>query len=197
MQKIPLLIVISGPSGVGKDAVLQTLKTRSLPLHFVITATTRPRRENEVEGVDYLFISMAEFTRMIEEDELAEYALVYNDYKGVPKSQLREAFASGKDVIMRVDVQGAATFRKKFPEAVLIYLTTSDENLVKRLLDRDTDYPESLRLRVAMARKEINQLGEFDYQVENEEGRLDATVDAIIAIISAEHYRVAHRKVIV
>lgn len=195
VKTYPLLIVISGPSGVGKDSVLHGLKRCDLPLHFVVTTTNRPPREGEVDGVDYNFVSTDAFIHMIENDELVEYAQVYNDYKGVPKDQLRQAFASGNDVVMRVDVQGAATLRKKYPDAVLIYLTTSDENLVKRLMTRDSDDPESLRLRIAMARKEINRLPEFDYQVENDEGQLNEAVKAIEDIISAEHHRVAHRRV--
>ena len=103
----PLLIVISGPSGVGKDSVVQGLKNCQFPIHFVVTATTRPRRQNEVHGVDYFFLTKDEFARMIEQDEFIEYAIVYNDYKGIPKQQVREALSSGKDVLMRVDVQGA------------------------------------------------------------------------------------------
>ena len=100
----PLLIVISGPSGVGKDSVLQALKARNLPMHFVVTATTRSPRPEEKHGVDYFFVSLEEFERMIAEDELIEHAIVYNQYKGIPKAQIREAFASGKDVVLRVDV---------------------------------------------------------------------------------------------
>lgn len=191
----PLLIVISGPSGAGKDTVLRELKKRELPLHFVVTATNRPPRDDEVNGVDYFFISTDEFIHMIENDELIEYARVYDDYKGVPKEQLRQAFASGKDVIMRVDVQGAATIRKKYPDAILIYLTSSDENLVRRLMDRASDDEDSQRVRVAMAKKEIDRLPEFDYKVENEENELGVTVDSIESIISCEHLKVAHRKV--
>jgi hypothetical protein len=112
----PLLIVISGPSGVGKDTVVQRMQERGMPFHFVITATTRPKRDNEVNGVDYFFVNKEEFARMIEQNELIEYAFVYNDYKGIPKQQVREALASGKDVVMRLDVQGAETVRKLAPE---------------------------------------------------------------------------------
>ena len=108
----PLLIVISGPSGVGKDTVIQRMKERRLPFHFVVTATTRPPRAGEVHGRDYFFVTKDEFAAMIESDELLEYAYVYNDYKGIPKQQVREALASGQDVIMRVDVQGAAKIRQ-------------------------------------------------------------------------------------
>jgi guanylate kinase len=192
----PLLIVISGPSGVGKDTVIDRMKDRRLAFHFVITATTRARREGEQHGVDYFFLSPEEFARMIEEDELLEYAYVYNDYKGIPKDQVREAFASGLDVVMRVDVQGAATVRKLYPEALLIFLTTRDEaELVQRLRKRRTESVEELNLRIAMARKELQRLKEFDYVVENQENRLDRTVDDILAIITAEHLRVHHRKV--
>jgi guanylate kinase len=192
----PLLIVISGPSGVGKDSVLQCLKSRNLPMHFVVTATTRPRRSEETHGVDYFFVSKDEFARMIEREELIEYAIVYSDYKGIPKQQVRDALASGKDVIMRLDVQGAATVRKLAPEAVLIFLTTeSEDSLVRRLKSRQTETSENLSLRIATARKELNRAAEFDYVIVNADGHLDVTVDTVGAIIQAEHHRVNPRKV--
>jgi guanylate kinase len=192
----PLLIVISGPSGVGKDSVLHGLKGRNLPMHFVVTATTRPRREDEIHGVDYFFVSKDEFARMIEQEELIEYAIVYNDYKGIPKLQVREALASGQDVIMRVDVQGAATVRKLAPEAVLIFLTTESEaSLEERLKARKADTAEDLSLRIATARQELKRAAEFDYVVVNADGHLDDTVDMVVAIIQAEHHRVHPRKV--
>ncbi len=192
----PLLIVISGPSGVGKDTVIQRMKERHLPFHFVVTATTRPPRPNEVHGVDYFFVSHDEFAEMIEQGELLEYAIVYNDYKGIPKAQVRQALDSGKDVIMRVDVQGARTVRKLAPEALLIFLTTADEEeLVARLTARKTESPEGLKLRIATARQELKQVEMFDYVVINRQFHLDETVDTIMAIIQAEHHRVKHRKV--
>ncbi len=192
----PLLIVISGPSGVGKDSVLHGLKGRDLPIHFVVTATTRPRRAEETHGVDYFFVSKDEFARMIEQDELIEYAIVYSDYKGIPKQQVRDALASGKDVVMRLDVQGAATVRKLAKEAVLIFLTTESEaELVERLKGRKTDTANDLSLRIATARQELKRAGEFDYVVVNADGRLEETVDTVIAIIQAEHHRVNPRKV--
>jgi guanylate kinase len=111
----PLLIVISGPSGVGKDSVVECMAERNLPFHFVVTATTRPPRDDEVHGVDYFFFTKDEFAEMIENNELLEYAFVYNDFKGIPRSQVQEALASGKDVVMRLDVQGAATIRELCP----------------------------------------------------------------------------------
>lgn len=192
----PLLIVISGPSGVGKDTVLQHMKDRQLPFHFVVTATTRPIRSGEVHGQDYFFLTENEFAQMIDENELLEYAIVYNDYKGIPKQQVREALMSGKDVVMRVDVQGAETVRGICPGAVLIFLATETEDeLEERLRKRMTESTESINLRVAMARKELNRVEMFDYLVINADGKLDSTIDTIISIIDAEHHRTTPRKV--
>jgi guanylate kinase len=192
----PLLIVISGPSGVGKDATIQRMKERNLPFHFVVTAATRAARADEVHGQDYFFVSHDEFAHMIEQDELLEYAIVYNDYKGIPKSQVRAALSSGKDVVMRLDVQGAASVRRLCPDALLIFLTTRDEEeLINRLRQRKTETPEGLALRIATARQELKRLSEFDYVIENRESHLDETVDTLLAIIRAEHHRVEPRKV--
>jgi guanylate kinase len=192
----PLLIVISGPSGVGKDTVIQRMKERNLPFHFVVTAATRSPRPNEVHGVDYFFVSHDEFAEMIEQGELLEYAIVYNDYKGIPKAQVRQALASGKDVVMRIDVQGADTIRSLCPDALLIFLTTQDEEeMVRRLCERKTETPEGLKLRIATARNELKRLDAFDYVVVNREFQLDETVDTILAIIQAEHHRIRARKV--
>ncbi|MEW6715967.1 MAG: guanylate kinase [Chloroflexota bacterium] len=193
---LPLLVVISGPSGVGKDSVLNRMKERDLPFHFTVTATTRPPRANEKHGRDYYFISQDKFAEMIEQDELLEYAIVYNDYKGIPKSQVRHALESGKDVIMRIDVQGAETIRKLCPEAVLIFLTTqNEEELVQRLKARRTESSESLKLRIATARQELKRIDMFDYVVVNRHNCLDETVDTILSIIQTEHHRVKHRRV--
>ena len=192
----PLLIVISGPSGVGKDAVVRTLQRREAALHFVVTATSRVKRENEVNGVDYIFVSEAEFEQMIKNDELLEYAVVYDQYKGIPKSQVRDALQSGKDVIMRIDVQGAATIRKLCPEAVLIFLIPSNqEEWIQRLIERQSETSDSMRLRVITARQELTRLSEFDYVVVNAQDCLDDAVDAIEAIIDAEHHRVVPRSI--
>jgi guanylate kinase len=195
-QSEPLLIVISGPSGVGKDSVIQCMKKRNLPFHFVVTATTRPPRQEEVDGVDYFFVSSDEFAEMIDKGELLEYAIVYNDYKGIPKAQVRQALASGVDVVMRVDVQGAAKIRELSPEALLIFLITrNEEELVSRLKTRKSETREGINLRIATARQELKRINEFDYVVVNGECHLDEAVDAILAIIQAEHQRVKHRKV--
>jgi guanylate kinase len=192
----PLVIVISGPSGVGKDTVIKRMKERNLPFYFVVTATTRMPRLGEVNGKDYFFYSHDEFAEMIEKDELLEYALVYNDYKGIPKAQVKAALSCGKDVIMRLDVQGAATIRRLCPDALMIFLTVQDEeDLVRRLQERKTETPEGLKLRIATARREMTQVDAFDYMVINREHLLDETVDIIVSIIVAEHHRVKQRKI--
>lgn len=181
---------------MGKDSVVQRMKERGFPFHFVVTATTREKRPNEVHGRDYWFVSKDEFARMIEQNELIEYAIVYGDYKGIPKAQVREALASGKDVVMRLDVQGAETVRKLAPEALLIFVTCeSEEELEKRLRLRKTESADSLALRIATARKELQRLESFDYVIVNHDYHLDDTVEKVRAIITAEHLKVDHRKV--
>lgn len=187
----PILLVISGPSGVGKDTILQGLKQTDYPFYFVVTATTRPRRPNEVDGLDYHFVSVGEFAGMIEKNELLEYAVVYGDYKGIPKQHVREALASGHDVIMRIDVQGAATIRKLVPNAVTIFLTAeSEEELIDRLRERKTEEPDQLKMRIVTARHELRRIVEFDYVVVNRDDHQDECVDQVLSIIKAEKSRV-------
>ncbi len=188
----PVLLLISGPSAVGKDTIARRIiERRPDDFHFVVTATTRPPRDNEVEGVDYRFVTRDEFAQMIDDDELLEYATVYSDFKGVPKREVREALESGKNVIMRVDVQGAATVRERIPEVITVYLTTpTEEDLVQRLIERKSETPDELKLRIAMARNEIKHLKEFDYCVVNAEGEQETAVDHILAIVDAAQCRV-------
>jgi len=193
----PLMVVLSGPAGVGKDSVLRALRQRGLPYHFVVTMTDRPRREGEVDGVDYVFVTADEFRRMIESDALLEYATVYNQHKGVPKEQVRRALASGLDVILRLDVQGAATMRCKYPGVVGIFLAPSSrDELLHRLRARGGDSEEQLRQRLEAAAAEIECACEFDYVVINREGALEATVDTVAAILTAERCRTSRRPLV-
>jgi guanylate kinase len=172
------------------------LKEMGYPFHFVVTATTRPQRPGEVDGVDYIFVSTGEFAELIEQGELLEYAVVYGDYKGIPKAQVRQALASGKDVVMRIDVQGAATIRRLVPEAVLIYISAeSEEALVRRLRERKTEPEDQLKMRIATARQELKRLELFDYVVINADDKLDETCRKIAAIITAEKCRVEQREI--
>jgi guanylate kinase len=187
----PVLVVISGPSGVGKDATLNLMKQTNFPFYFVVTATTRPKRPTEVDGVDYHFVSVGEFAEMIQEGELLEYAVVYGDYKGIPKKHVREALASGQDVIMRIDVQGAATIRRLVPNAVTIFLIAeSEDELVRRLQERKTEDADKLKMRIVTARQELKRINEFNYVVVNQMDEQEKTVEQVISIIRAEKNRV-------
>jgi len=192
----PLLLVISGPSGVGKDSVIQVLAERGHPFEFVVTATDRIIRTGEVDGVDYQFCTPAEFQRMIDHDELYEWAPVYDHRKGVPKANAQRAMASGKDAIMRLDVQGAATVKRKEPAAVLVFIAPpSLDALIGRLERRKTDTPEQLAQRVREAVSEIRRIPAFDYVIVNRENQLDAAVDDLLAILRAERLRAVPRKI--
>lgn len=195
LQPRPLLIVISGTSGVGKDAVIKALKQRNLPLHFVVTATSRPPREDEVTGKDYFFYSWQEFNERIQKNEFIEHAIVYGELKGIPRSQIEEALQSGKDVVAKVDVQGAGTLRRLYPQAVVIFLIPRNvEEWLGRLKGRNTDRGKKLNLRIKEAINEVAQMDLFDYIVVNADGEIEKAVDDIIDIINAEHHRVEHRK---
>jgi guanylate kinase len=191
-----LLFVLSGPSGVGKDVALNLMRAQGFSLHFVVTTTSRPPRPGEVEGRDYNFVSNFRFQEMITNDELLEWAMVYGEYKGIPKEQIRRAIASGHDVMLRIDVQGAATVRRLLPDAVFIFLAPASlEELVARLQARLTETPETLARRLERAPVEMHQLPNFDYMVINRHGYLEIAVEQIKAIIIAERCRVHRRRV--
>ncbi len=193
-----LLFVLSGPSGVGKDAVMAKLREEKFSLRFGVTATTRRPRQGEVHGKDYFFVSEAEFDQMIAQDELLEWAFVHCHRYGVPRSSVRQSIEAGHDVLLRVDVQGAATIRSKVPQAVLIFLAPpSMESLIARLTSRGTETPEELATRIADAYQEMSRLPEFDYRVINPDGGLGKAVEKVKAIVVAERCRVNRRRAVV
>jgi len=192
----PLLVVISGPSGVGKDTVLMRMRELGFPFHFVVTANSRPMRPGEIDGYDYHFVTTERFEQMIRDDELLEWAEVYGQYKGIPKSEVRQAIASGRDVILRINVDGAATVRRIAPEAVFIFLAPANlTELRHRLTLRRTESVDEIEGRMAVAANELEQVVNFDYVVINHEARLDEAVGQIRAIITAEKQRVYPRHV--
>ena len=192
----PLLIVLSGPSGVGKDAILSRMRESKCPLEYIVTVTTRPRRARERDNKDYRFISTEKFHAMIEHDELLEWANVYGNLYGVPKEPIRQALESGKDTIVKVDVQGAATLKKILPQAVFIFLIPpSMEELMLRLNQRHTELPFDLALRAKTAEEEIKQLPLFDYRVFSGRDKIDRAVSDIAAILTAEKRRVTPREI--
>lgn len=189
-----LLIVLSGPSGAGKDTVLNRMKELGLPFHYVVTATTRPRRAGENNGVDYYFCSEAEFQEMMQQGELLEWAQVYGHWYGVPKQQVKHALEKREDVIVKVDVQGAATIKNLLSRAVLIFLAPpSIKEYEERLRQRKTESETELKLRVEKVTEELRSLPLFDYVVVNRQGELDSTVSQIEAIVTAEKCRVNPR----
>ncbi len=192
----PLFIVITGPSGVGKDAVIDAMKEVRYPLYFAVTATTRPQRRGETDGRDYHFVSKSEFDRMIEKGELMEWANVYGNLYGVPKRQVQQALAEGLDVVVKVDVQGAATIKNVLPEAVFIFVAPpSMSDLEGRLRQRKTESGVDLELRKKAAQEEMRSLTLFDYVVVNHEGQVELAVSQIESIITAEKCRVKARHI--
>ncbi len=191
----PLLVVLSGLSGAGKDAVLAGLRLSDLPLHISVSATTRPRRAGEKDGFDYRFVTKASFQELIDRGELLEWANVYGNYYGIPREPVRQALKNGKDVIVKIDVQGAATIKKIFPGAVFIFMVTPYmEELEKRLKQRRTETSDMLELRLKTAAEELQQLPMFDYVVVNHPGEINQAVADIVAIIKAEKCRIARRE---
>ncbi|KAI9128737.1 hypothetical protein K1719_000220 [Acacia pycnantha] len=201
----PLSVPIPAVDKADKSELLRALET-SLEtrearegLHFVVTATSRAKRPGEVDGKDYFFVSKEEFQSMVERNELLEYALVYGDYKGIPKQQIREFMGKGYDIVLRVDVQGAQTLRKILGNsAVFIFVVAESEMaMVERLVDRKTETVESLIVRIATAREEVKHLKNFDYVVVNAKGKLENSVTLVSSIIDAEKAKVWQRSAVV
>ena len=192
----PLLLVLSGLSGAGKDAVLTRMKKVGYPLEYMTTVTTRPRRPYERDNVDYHFTSKDIFQEMIERDELLEWANVYGNSYGVPKEPVKRALEKGQDTIVKIDVQGAGTIKKILPQAVFIFLMPpSVEELKLRLKKRHSESSFDLELRTKIAREEIKQLYLFDYVVFSQRDEIYRSVADIAAIITAEKCRVSPREI--
>ena len=195
-QHSPLLIVVSGPAGVGKDATLKRMQEQGHPFHFLVTNTTRPKRDGEQDGVDYHFVSVDEFQGMVARDEFLEHANVYGNWYGNSRLDVRRSLAAGQDVIMRIDVQGAATIRRKVPGAIFIFLLAPNlAELERRLRARRSEDEARLQLRLNAAAREMQELPSFDYYVINFEDELDSTVSTIQAIIAAEKAKVRPRRI--
>ena len=176
--------------------MLSHMKALGKPFHYTVTATTRHQRPGECDGVDYIFVTKEAFHQMIDGGELLEWAEVYGNLYGVPKRQVADALRRGQDVIIKADIQGAATIRTLAPEAVSIFLSPGDrEELARRLTQRMTESPEALSLRLKTADAEMEEAPRFDYVVVNREGRLDETVQQIDAVVAEEHRRRPRRTV--
>ena len=184
------IVVVSGPSGVGKDSVIRRMLQRDRNLMFAVTTNTRIMREGELEGKDYYFVSKREFEEMVRAGEFLEHALVYGDYKGVTKTSINRAIDSGRDVLLRVDVQGAATIKTIYKNAILFFLMSeSNEQLLGRLEGRKSETSESMKERTETAVDEYTKKDIFDHIVVNRKNDLDSTVDIILEIINLERKR--------
>lgn len=187
----PLLVVLSGPSGVGKDAVLIRMRELKRPFYYVVTATTRSCRPGEKDNIDYHFLATEDFQRMIDEGQFVEWAKVYSNYYGVPRDEITRGLSMGMDVMLKVDIQGAATIKKILPQAVFIFLIPpSMKDLERRLKLRRSESSAELALRLAEAGKEIENLSFFDYVIVSHHDRLNEIVSQIDAIVTAERCRV-------
>lgn len=194
MKRGPLLVVISGPSGVGKDAILNQMRILGAPFHFTVTATTRPIRDNEKDGIDYIFVSRESFLGKRADHDFLESAEVYGNWYGVPKSQVANALQLGKDVLIKTDVQGAATIKRLAPQAILVFVAPpSIHELERRLRWRLTESEESLHRRLETARREMDELQAFDYVILND--HLDEAIQQLNGIVTAEKCRVPPRVV--
>jgi guanylate kinase len=195
-QHRPQMVVLSGPSGAGKDELLTYMRLLAFPFYFPVTVTTRLPRPSERNGVDYHFFTVEQYNEWVAGDQFLERAVVYGNFYGVPKSEVREALEQGRDVIMRIDVQGAAHIRAIAPDAILIFLVPPDiETLARRLRQRGSEDELSLALRMQTVHREMAELFKFDYVVVNYDDRQDEAARQIMAIIEAEKQRVAPRRV--
>ena len=194
----PLLVVLSGPSGVGKDAALIDLRKLARPWHFVVTATTRKIRSGETDGKDYIFLDEPTFLGMKYRYEFVEFAQVYGNWYGVPKSQVIIGLEAGKDVILKIDVQGAASGRKMTPNALFLFMVPGAfEELQERLSQRMTESPPEIELRLKTAENEMNQSNGFDRQVVNSKDNLGQAVADIDAAIAEEKRRVGRSPILI
>ena len=189
-----LLFVLSAPSGAGKDTVIGKLRERGVDFHVVSSVTTRAPRPGESDGHPYHFVSRETFQRMIQQGELLEYAEVYGNWYGQPLQQIKDNLRIGRDVLLKIDVRGAATVRKKVEDAIFIFLMPgSTEEQVERLTSRQTETKEEQARRLAEASAELAQREKFEYCIVNRQGQIEEAVTHLHAIMQAEHCRTQPR----
>lgn len=196
MDNQGVLAVISGFSGAGKGTLMRALLGRYDNYALSISATTRAPREGEVDGREYFFKTREEFEQMIEHDELVEYAQYVGNYYGTPKEYVFSNLKAGKDVLLEIEIQGALKIKKKFPEAVLIFVTPpSAGELRNRLAGRGTETPEKIAARLSRAAEESKQMDDYDFILVNDE--VDRCVEEMHALIQAMHARTENHKTLI
>lgn len=188
-MKKGFLLVISGPSGVGKGTVLHDLMNTQTNLVYSVSATTRKKRDGEIEGVSYFYLNHDEFEKMIDEDKFLEYAHVHNNYYGTPKEFVEKKINEGKIVILEIDVQGALNIKKNTDNGVFIFLAPpSLKELKKRIVGRGTETDEDIKIRMNNAKKELQHIKDYDYLVIND--HLNSAITSVNEIINAEKHKV-------
>jgi guanylate kinase len=189
MQEKGLLIVLSGPSGVGKGTVRKEIFSQpNTKFEYSISMTTRSPREGEINGVDYFFKTREEFEQLIEQGKLLEYAEFVGNYYGTPVDYVRETLDQGKDVFLEIEVQGARQVREKFPDGLFIFLMPpSLSELKNRIVTRGTESEDIINNRMSVAKEEIEMMNLYDYVVENDQ--IEKACERINAIVIAEHCR--------
>ena len=185
-----ILFVVSAPAGCGKDTILEQALSRNINLHYSVSATTRPMRPGETDGVSYHFRTRDQFEEMIAQNELLEHTEYCGNYYGTPRKTVEDMLASGKNAVLKIEIEGAANVKKLFPEAVLIFiLPPSMQELDRRLRGRGTEDEPTIQKRLEQAKTELSYAKNYDYVITN--GDLEKAVDDLIAVVTAESFKVA------
>lgn len=191
-----VLLVVSGPSGAGKGTICSMLREQLPDLGYSVSVTTRQPRTGEVDGVNYFFKTVDEVKEMISKDELLEYAEVYGNYYGTPRDYVMKQLEAGKDVLLKIDIQGALQVKKRFPEGVFVFIVPpSLDELSARIYKRGTDSEDVIKRRLASAASELTYAAEYDYIIVNDVA--EKAADKVLTIMEAERYRVARTYFIV
>ena len=195
-RRPPLLVVFSGPSGVGKDTVIKAIKVSGFDIHHVVTCTTRAPRAGEVNGKDYYFVSGDDFARMVSGNELLEHADVHGHQYGTPISEVRSAFQRGQDALLKIDVQGGSQVKRRLPQAVFVFLAPPDPGeLLTRLNRRQTESTQDLERRTRDAHFELDSRSAYDYVIVNHAGGVEAAANQLKSIITAEKLRIHRQRI--
>ncbi|MGM0369164.1 MAG: guanylate kinase [Bacillota bacterium] len=183
------LIILSGPSAVGKGTILAQLMDNYDDIHYSVSATTREARSGEENGIDYYFMSEKNFKSLVEDDQFLEWAKVHDNYYGTPKKYVEETLDQGEDVILEIDIQGAAQIKNKYPEGIFIFLLPpSLEELKARIHQRGTETEEAIKTRLKNAEKEMSKVKDYDYAIVND--KIKTAVNKVKSVIIAERCKI-------
>lgn len=191
-----LLIILSGPGGAGKDTMVRILKKTYVNLHYTVTVTTRPKRDTEIDWEHYHFVDDKEFDEMLEKNQFLEWVQFFHYRYATPKKQVAQALEKGKDVILKIETQGARTLRKIIPEAIFVFLTTETEDeLSRRLKQRGDLSPKKQKERMDIAREEMNYLPDYDYLIINSNDEAFLAAEKLRYIVEAERLKIGRKNI--